>query len=200
MRKNTLTVRRAFGFTLIELLIVVAIIAILAAIAVPNFLEAQVRAKVTRCASDMRSIATALESYMVDYNVYPVSDYRWTHSDDAQRNLTTPVAYLASLPLDPFNLIGRPWNGQNGSDDDFYIPKLFAYMSYKGSASPPYRNRNSFIKDYKRWTGKDWTLSQGWQLRSLGPILDDQSSIPYDSTNGTKSEGDISRYNTGIEY
>ncbi|MEO8376090.1 MAG: prepilin-type N-terminal cleavage/methylation domain-containing protein [Candidatus Sumerlaeota bacterium] len=56
------------GFTLIELLIVVAIIAILAAIAVPNFLEAQTRAKVSRVKADMRSVATAVESYRVDYN------------------------------------------------------------------------------------------------------------------------------------
>ncbi len=51
------------AFTLIELLIVVAIIAILAAIAVPNFLEAQVRSKVARCETDMRSIDVALEAY-----------------------------------------------------------------------------------------------------------------------------------------
>jgi len=62
------------GFTLIELLIVVAIIAILAAIAVPNFLEAQVRAKVSRVKSDLRSLATALESYYVDNNKYPACD------------------------------------------------------------------------------------------------------------------------------
>ncbi len=48
------------AFTLIELLIVVAIIAILAAIAVPNFLEAQTRAKVARVYADQRSIATAI--------------------------------------------------------------------------------------------------------------------------------------------
>ena len=62
---------RSFGFTLIELLIVVAIIAILAAIAVPNFLEAQTRAKVSRVKADMRSMATALEAYVIDYNSFP---------------------------------------------------------------------------------------------------------------------------------
>ena len=59
------------AFTLIELLIVVAIIAILAAIAVPNFLEAQVRSKVSRAKADMRSVATALEAYRTDFNRYP---------------------------------------------------------------------------------------------------------------------------------
>jgi len=58
------------GFTLIELLIVVAIIAILAAIAVPNFLEAQVRSKVSRSKTDMRTMATAIEAYFVDNNTY----------------------------------------------------------------------------------------------------------------------------------
>lgn len=59
------------AFTLIELLIVVAIIAILAAIAVPNFLEAQTRAKVARVMSDQRTYATALETYQIDYSSYP---------------------------------------------------------------------------------------------------------------------------------
>lgn len=61
------------AFTLIELLIVVAIIGILAAIAVPNFLNAQIRAGVTRVKADFRTIMTALETYRLDNNDYPRS-------------------------------------------------------------------------------------------------------------------------------
>jgi len=56
----------------IELLIVVAIIAILAAIALPNFLEAQTRSKVSRVKADLRTIATGLETYHIDWNHYPI--------------------------------------------------------------------------------------------------------------------------------
>src|SRR3978361_2219273 len=66
MPHSTRANRLARAFTLIELLIVVAIIAILAAIAVPNFLEAQTRSKVVRVKADMRTLATALEAYRVD--------------------------------------------------------------------------------------------------------------------------------------
>ena len=59
------------GFALIELPVVVAIIAILAAIAVPNSLEAQVRSKVSKTLSNMRTLATALESYSVDARRHP---------------------------------------------------------------------------------------------------------------------------------
>ncbi len=60
------------GFTLIELLFVIAVISVLAAIAVPNFLEAQVRAKVTRAYTDMGMISTALEAYKVDNGHFPL--------------------------------------------------------------------------------------------------------------------------------
>src|SRR5881394_3771258 len=96
---------RNTAFTLIELLIVVAIIAILAAIAVPNFLEAQMRAKVSRCAADCRSIRTGLESYAVDGNHYPEGDQGiadLTQTGCALLRLTTPIAYLSSVPKSPF--------------------------------------------------------------------------------------------------
>ena len=59
------------GFTLIELLIVVAIIGIIAAIAIPNLLNAVNRGRQKRTMADIRSIATAIESYSVDNNFYP---------------------------------------------------------------------------------------------------------------------------------
>jgi prepilin-type N-terminal cleavage/methylation domain-containing protein len=122
------------AFTLIELLIVVAIIAILAAIAVPNFLEAQTRAKVARVMSDMRTYATGLEAYAVDYNKYPPYHYTgytnpyvpqdeffvgggtmsgstpnsgWEPNGIAGYTsvwlITTPIAYLTSMPVDSFH-------------------------------------------------------------------------------------------------
>lgn len=115
------------GFTLIELLIVVAIIAILAAIAVPNFLEAQTRSKVSRVRSDHRSLATAIETYYIDTNEYPACTTDPDLSFDSQfydtapsevgatfmaktntggtetlNTITTPIAYISSIFPDPF--------------------------------------------------------------------------------------------------
>jgi len=64
--------RQQKGFTLIELLIVVAIIGIIAAIAIPNLLNAIDRGKQKRTMADMRSLGTAIESYAVDNSRYPV--------------------------------------------------------------------------------------------------------------------------------
>ena len=61
------------GFTLIELLIVVAIIGIIAAIAIPNLLNAIDRGKQKRTMADLRSMGTAIEEYSIDNNFYPVA-------------------------------------------------------------------------------------------------------------------------------
>jgi prepilin-type N-terminal cleavage/methylation domain-containing protein len=98
------------AFTLTELLVVVAVISILAAIALPNFLHAQVRARVAACHSDMRAIGMALEMYYTDHNTYPPwIQNRVTGVDDRHPNqiryyrLTTPTAYLSEIPRDPFS-------------------------------------------------------------------------------------------------
>lgn len=84
------------GFTLVELLIVVAIIAILAAIAVPNFLESQTRAKVARVKNDIRTVVTGLEAYRVDHNRYPPCGNEANFFDGAVglKFITTPVAFV----------------------------------------------------------------------------------------------------------
>ena len=61
------------GFTLIELMIVIAIIIILAAIAIPNYLRMTDRARRSRVAGDFASLATAIEAYSVDWGHYPVT-------------------------------------------------------------------------------------------------------------------------------
>jgi len=88
------------GFTLIELLIVVAIIGILAAIAVPNFLNAMNRAKVVRVKADMRALRTAFEAYNIDNNGYP-PDHSYFEPRTYQ-HLTTPIPYMSTILRNPY--------------------------------------------------------------------------------------------------
>jgi len=81
MTRFILPISAPRAFTLIELLIVVAIIAILAAIAVPNFIDAQTRSKVSRVVSDLRALRTATESYAVDNSRYPRMTWGCSYGD-----------------------------------------------------------------------------------------------------------------------
>lgn len=93
------------GFTLIELLIVVAIIGILAAVAVPNFFNARHRAVLSRVQADHRRIATAMEIYQLENKTYPTDAARGYHwgRPHGWVSLTTPISYISlSTFQDPF--------------------------------------------------------------------------------------------------
>ncbi|HUT24096.1 MAG TPA: BlaI/MecI/CopY family transcriptional regulator [Sumerlaeia bacterium] len=197
------------AFTLIELLIVVAIIAILAAIAVPNFLEAQIRARVSRVTADIRTLATALEAYCVDHNDYPPvlpDGYYSRLYIEYNYQLTTPVSYITSVALtDPFQpKNGAPvefahaipdtdWIGSYnyfrynnfwaiGCFELVYLEKGFALLSH----GPSLEWSGIEMYPYIKTTGNPYLKS------GLG-LYHEEDSV-YNPTNGTKSHGGIARF------
>ena len=167
------------GFTLIELLIVVAIIGILAAIAVPNFLNAQVRAKLARVYSDLKALSTAIEMYKLDNNMYPGGDNWlgtkwWTKHTYRYHVLTTPISYIAAIPLDPFQhpipteiQQSQPiWDGGYVYDD----------VSRTGNTMVVYGR--SFL-----YTCRIWGPAQDWSVAHT-PFIG-----YYAATNGLRSLG-----------
>lgn len=90
------------AFTLIELMTVVTIISILVAIAVPNFLNASIRAKIARSLAEQELIVWALESYYNDNDIYPSNLTTGTFSPGDLDRLTTPIPYMSQLPTDIF--------------------------------------------------------------------------------------------------
>lgn len=182
------------AFTLIELLIVVAIIAILAAIAVPNFLEAQTRSKLSRCQADMRTYTLAIEAYRVDQNAYPPvtgvpTDPGW-HTTGPRPQLTTPVAYMTSTPRDVFQGFTHT------------LPEYSSYYYWRepqGAATT-----TMLLGDAPnariRYLGMTPRLAQ-WFLMGVGPdevygfdkYRNWNNEVIYDPTNGTISEGEMLR-------
>ncbi|GAG52135.1 unnamed protein product, partial [marine sediment metagenome] len=161
---------------------------ILAAIAVPNFLEAQVRTKVSRVKSDFRSVATAIEAYRVDFNDYPWFDngaYPKKYGALSYRlwNLTTPVAYITTVNFrDPFVMMGT-WGNYN----DDLLRYQYNYRNYK------FFGNWGFDCWVLNSLGPDRVKSQGLKTEIMIRGLDTSATptIIYDSTNGTKSAGDI---------
>ncbi len=200
------------AFTLIELLIVVAIIAILAAIAVPNFLEAQTRAKVSRVKADFRSLGTALETYALDhrgkYSMAVFSDgtmgasSRWIKY--SLKAITSPISYISTLPNDPFipesqgdffhlgNTPSPIYQWYDASDPKNPHPHFPIYFNNKASVYYP---------GFKLCVGH--LNPRQWFLISQGPFFVKASNgrtpsefvdwrvHPYDATNGTMSYGII---------
>jgi prepilin-type N-terminal cleavage/methylation domain-containing protein len=201
------------AFTLVELLIVIAIIALLALIAIPNFLESQTRAKVSRAVADLRSIATAIEAYRTDYTSYPPNDGVY---NVIPSQLSTPVAYVTQANLvDPF--CDKERLSAPGFDPDlarFYTyTQVVSFSSFTellkwvtaGNPNPwegadcPNCNPGA-MRRYGPWrlvsNGPDRVYSNGNRVAgpfNPNPLFLLGCDIPYDPTNGTYSIGNILR-------
>ena len=203
------------GFTLIELLIVVAIIGILAAIAIPNFLQAQLRAKVTRDKANLKTIATGLELYSVDNGAYPPwqgtfanltfggphLDYNGQYFATTLWLLSTPIAYLKTVPTDEFhpdNDLTNPGGAYGGA----FGGRIFSYSYW--NFQDPYFMRPSFYGSVYGDVAEDGVV---WFLAGIGPnrMWESQSAtrkeyypkFAYLTSNGISSRGDIILLNTG---
>ena len=104
------------GFTLVEIMIVVAIIALLAAIAVPNFLRARKRSQATRILEDLRIVDSSIDQYAIENNKSTGDTVIWT---DIQKYLKNGSVLYNSNGTD---LLGNQYSGGSFSVD--FLPKL----------------------------------------------------------------------------
>jgi prepilin-type N-terminal cleavage/methylation domain-containing protein len=209
------------GFTLIELLIVIAIILILIAIALPNFLEAQIRAKVASARGGLRSIQVGFESYYADYRQY-LPPHRFSFLNRTSppnvdgsdlRLLTTPIPYIKNdLPRDPFTN-RDPYAGLAFNTESDFV----AYGAWRGpDGSTKYANDGPgpfgmVPVPFDSWMG--WSSGPDNQAQTGGyrpeqiVIKNEQlglrnyspyySGVRYSPTNGTTSLGDIYVFGPG---
>jgi len=122
--------RHPEGFTLIELLIVVAIIGLIAAIAMPNLQNAFQKAKQTKTVADMRTLGSALERYAVDNNIYPKG---LTNADGSMVGQYLSPLYLRTVPMtDGWN---NPWHIDTSSNGIQYTITSYGRDGVPGPVS-----------------------------------------------------------------
>lgn len=178
------------GFTLIELLIVIAIILILIAIALPNFLEAQIRAKVTKVKGEIRGLGFAMEAYYLDFKAYPAETegdfYQRGRSEAGHTWLTTPIAYIQQVPEDPF--AGSSVSGEYRTYESGGIERFGGLAECGGQC----------METWAIYSSGPFESSEP-ALRSASPHFtpaarDSNVVQTYSSTNGTRSPGIIHWY------
>ncbi|WP_082676384.1 type II secretion system major pseudopilin GspG [Thiomicrospira sp. WB1] len=100
---------RQRGFTLIELMVVVVILAVLAAIAVPRLMDRPDEARIVKAKQDISAISSALKLYKLDNYQYPTTDQGLQALVEKPQTEPEPKnwqAYMENLPDDPW---GRPY-------------------------------------------------------------------------------------------
>ncbi len=186
------------AFTLIELLIVVAIIGILAAIAVPNFLNAQTRAQLSQVEANFKALSTAYEMYRLDYGVYALHDT--SHAQNVLNNaITTPTAYIASMPVDIFQTGTNVTKNQlsaNGAVELHPEPlygNSYGNLNMDGNPSSYTNLTLRFIDDPVQYQKAQGMWPNGRYVVSVGP--DGEHTYPgvFNISNGLRSYGDIIR-------
>jgi len=114
--------RKKKGFTLVELMVVIIILAILTAIAVPSYMALRNRARGTAAKAEMSSIATALELFNTDYDQYPPNDDFATVAAELEGTgtINDTNAYMKDVPLnDPWGA-GSPYTYDGDANGTTY--------------------------------------------------------------------------------
>jgi type II secretory pathway pseudopilin PulG len=204
--------KKFFGFILIELLIVIGIIAILTAIAIPNFITAQTRSKVSRQKARMASAVTAIEVYRVDNTGYPPCRL-WVgamgkYIYEFPIEVTTPIAYLKYRPTDYFETYQcqpdsmpvrytKPGWGYNNGFLIFNIyadyPINFDYPDPSAAGTIRISNESQAPIPYGIWGEGPNTLNWNTAVEKQ-PFF---KTSWYDPTNGIMSRGFIVKLANG---